>query len=450
MSFEKSIDQLVYRSDHVHMCTSSRVSELWSIKQGEELHREIVKHETVPLENWATWLTDADAIPAASLKLLVISIEPLERSTADAKLHVEEAERLKRLFETVDLPPAGLGAYLQNLAQYSCVPVATAAGLGACSFLFSDPAICWTWSYCPRTKSTRAILLYRDVVTNCRSEECRLILERHAEFVDQPLLLAYVCIEAMGSRACTLISKVLPEVLQIERLTGLETWNPASESVLKKLDNATGEEDSLKVILHSQRVTDLRFRLTALLDYIPIVKRENRRHADFLRNQTETGYPNLGGSLDRTRRLDEVFTYFHDYLRVRLLKTESLANRLAAQVVAVEKLQALKQSQESKRIAEDSHFLAKESTKDSKSMMTISVVTMVFLPGTFIAALFAMPIFQWDASETKKVVNSRIWIYWAVTVPLTLAVLGTWTLYRHLRQRKESAAAAFSRIVSAA
>ena len=57
-------------------------------------------------------------------------------------------------------------------------------------------------------------------------------------------------------------------------------------------------------------------------------------------------------------------------------------------------------------------------------MKTIAAVTMTFLPGTFIAALFAMPLFRWDAPLSKDgIVSRHFWIYWAVTVPLTIVVL---------------------------
>ena len=69
-------------------------------------------------------------------------------------------------------------------------------------------------------------------------------------------------------------------------------------------------------------------------------------------------------------------------------------------------------------------------------MKTIAAVTIVFLPGTFIAALFAMPLFQWDAVGNNKVVSNRFWIYWAVTVPLTCLTLLFWVLWTKRQARR--------------
>ena len=62
-------------------------------------------------------------------------------------------------------------------------------------------------------------------------------------------------------------------------------------------------------------------------------------------------------------------------------------------------------------------------------MKAIALLTMLFLPGTFVSTFFAMPLFNWQAERQSDVVNSRFWIYWAVTVPGTLAVLVAWRFW---------------------
>lgn len=62
-------------------------------------------------------------------------------------------------------------------------------------------------------------------------------------------------------------------------------------------------------------------------------------------------------------------------------------------------------------------------------MKTLAAVTVAFLPGTFVAAFFAMPLFEWKAISDGMVVSKRFWIYWAVTVPLTFLTLLIWVLW---------------------
>lgn len=56
-------------------------------------------------------------------------------------------------------------------------------------------------------------------------------------------------------------------------------------------------------------------------------------------------------------------------------------------------------------------------------MRTIDIMTMAFLPGTFLAALFAMP--SLDRSG-PKVITSNFWVHWAFTIPFTLVVFIAW------------------------
>ncbi|KAH9210510.1 hypothetical protein DL95DRAFT_343006, partial [Leptodontidium sp. 2 PMI_412] len=62
-------------------------------------------------------------------------------------------------------------------------------------------------------------------------------------------------------------------------------------------------------------------------------------------------------------------------------------------------------------------------------MKAIAVLTMAFLPGTFVAVpFFAMPLFDWQA-PADSVLSSRLWVYWAVTIPATLVVLIAWRIW---------------------
>ncbi|KAK4155295.1 hypothetical protein C8A00DRAFT_31915 [Chaetomidium leptoderma] len=57
--------------------------------------------------------------------------------------------------------------------------------------------------------------------------------------------------------------------------------------------------------------------------------------------------------------------------------------------------------------------------RDSQTMVSIAFITMVFLPGTFIAALF-------DIQAPTEVIKSDFGRYWKLAVPLTVVVLLCW------------------------
>ncbi|KAF2176977.1 hypothetical protein K469DRAFT_494642, partial [Zopfia rhizophila CBS 207.26] len=83
-----------------------------------------------------------------------------------------------------------------------------------------------------------------------------------------------------------------------------------------------------------------------------------------------------------------------------------------------------------------SRMLAEEGKQNSASMKAIAALTMFFLPGTFVASFFAMPMFQWDA-RADSLINHRSWLYWAVTAPLTITTISTWLGWNWLSNRHQ-------------
>ncbi|KAI1610168.1 hypothetical protein EDD36DRAFT_317275 [Exophiala viscosa] len=100
-------------------------------------------------------------------------------------------------------------------------------------------------------------------------------------------------------------------------------------------------------------------------------------------------------------------------------------------------------------MARDCKLLAMASQRDSASMKCIAVVTMLFLPGTFVAALLSIPLFDWQAKSTELMYRTSYWkpritIFLALTVPITLltfGVWGFWTLGHLVKDRKKIASA---------
>jgi hypothetical protein len=74
------------------------------------------------------------------------------------------------------------------------------------------------------------------------------------------------------------------------------------------------------------------------------------------------------------------------------------------------------------QLAKGSAKLAQASKKDSYAIKTISVLTILFLPGAYVATLFTTNMFVFRDGE-------EVWVYWAVVIPLTAAVMTIWLLW---------------------
>lgn len=74
--------------------------------------------------------------------------------------------------------------------------------------------------------------------------------------------------------------------------------------------------------------------------------------------------------------------------------------------------------------------IAVSSARDSSAMKTLALITTIFLPGTFVATLFSMSMFDWATqSGEADTVSKKFWIYWAVTIPLTLLTMIVWRIW---------------------
>lgn len=71
--------------------------------------------------------------------------------------------------------------------------------------------------------------------------------------------------------------------------------------------------------------------------------------------------------------------------------------------------------------------------RDSTDMRIIAGVTLVFLPGTFTATLFGSGFFNF---KPQGYVSGWIWLYWVLTIGVTLAVLVIWWYFSSRRKGK--------------
>jgi Mg2+ and Co2+ transporter CorA len=72
---------------------------------------------------------------------------------------------------------------------------------------------------------------------------------------------------------------------------------------------------------------------------------------------------------------------------------------------------------------------AMAANRETKVMKSISLVTMVFLPGTFFATVFSMTFFNWSGEEGTRRVSRYLWVYVVFTAVSTLITLGLWYFF---------------------
>lgn len=97
---------------------------------------------------------------------------------------------------------------------------------------------------------------------------------------------------------------------------------------------------------------------------------------------------------------------------------------------------ALQNATVMRQMAQDSQEATVYTQQDSTDMRIIATVTLVFLPGTFTAALFSTPFFNFQAESDRKIASTWIWLYAVVTLCLTIAALAVWFIWVRVQNRK--------------
>ncbi|KIX95248.1 uncharacterized protein Z520_09165 [Fonsecaea multimorphosa CBS 102226] len=122
-------------------------------------------------------------------------------------------------------------------------------------------------------------------------------------------------------------------------------------------------------------------------------------------------------------------------------RAKSLNERLSNEINLGLNLVVQRDTRKTVEISEMTVDISSAARSDSASMKTIAVVTLAFLPATFVCTIFSMSFFTLnvddDTGEKHWLVSDRFWIYWAFTVPLTILTLACWWLGQHREDKRK-------------
>ncbi|KAK0673834.1 hypothetical protein QBC41DRAFT_265485 [Cercophora samala] len=151
-----------------------------------------------------------------------------------------------------------------------------------------------------------------------------------------------------------------------------------------------------------------------------------------------------------------------EFYRAKLNGIENYAHttleRLGIQRAALYNIIAQKESKLSLKMAAEQRRLAHNAKRDSSSMKTLSLLGAIFLPATYLASVFSMTFFDFNDNNhysrnngpvsggtgtgeerDNPVVSPDLWIYFVITVPMTLLIVLIWRIWDKRRDRKYKA-----------
>ncbi|KAH6892444.1 hypothetical protein B0T10DRAFT_605179 [Thelonectria olida] len=221
------------------------------------------------------------------------------------------------------------------------------------------------------------------------------------------------------------------------------------QDISNETENFIDDSKTLNVSLHIMAAHLHRYKTE--LRRIGMVLSDRRTHREAMTDssgseetkENESSFPEIDRELQKIEQLDSQLTAmsnFSDEVEKKVQNILALVSqegimihysvyhpdgtKLFIQIQAVndKTLQAiLNASQQETRISQRlslaSHMLSKSMKRDSIAMKTIAIMTLLFLPGATLAAVFAMPFFAENDSLSKP---SQIWVWAVVTVICTL------------------------------
>ncbi|KAF4466845.1 hypothetical protein FALBO_6295 [Fusarium albosuccineum] len=128
-----------------------------------------------------------------------------------------------------------------------------------------------------------------------------------------------------------------------------------------------------------------------------------------------------------------------DFYKVKLTGLENYIHitleRLKVQREALYNIMSQREARLNLEIAGEQRRIAHASKRDSTAMKTLSLMGALFLPGTYLASVFSMTFFDFG-KDADPVVSLQLWVYFAITVPVTAIILACWIFLDKRRQEQ--------------
>ncbi|KAI1102225.1 hypothetical protein F4804DRAFT_343428 [Jackrogersella minutella] len=103
-----------------------------------------------------------------------------------------------------------------------------------------------------------------------------------------------------------------------------------------------------------------------------------------------------------------------------------------------------------KKSSDHMHDIAIRTEQETVSMHVITIFTLIFLPGTFIATLFSSGVFHWDDDGTLGsdwvIRQNALKLFFSVSLPMMVIILSAWCLlYFYMRRKRQREGAKWGR-----
>ncbi|KAK4156191.1 hypothetical protein C8A00DRAFT_31001 [Chaetomidium leptoderma] len=138
----------------------------------------------------------------------------------------------------------------------------------------------------------------------------------------------------------------------------------------------------------------------------------------------------LDAAIDTLKEMQHRQTTVHESLHADLDETyrEQAKDYAQFQISLVKSLKLRSDSNQERLKNEINLAFNTLARQDNSVMKSIALLTMIFLPATFISALFSTTFFNYGDDGSWQV-SGKLWIYWITTVPATIIIVVLWRIW---------------------
>ncbi|KAI1081900.1 hypothetical protein F5B20DRAFT_533533 [Whalleya microplaca] len=254
--------------------------------------------------------------------------------------------------------------------------------------------------------------LHKSIMTRVNN---RLIKSSEDAFI-HPMLLVGIFVEIERSRMMNLIrngKKALEDDIDVLQAEGYDALGKAKQPIDPWLDIYTIKNEA-------EHWTKLLSQMITHVDELEYQHDQNTG-VNKANHGFEDGKVELPTTTQKTR---ETFIEAGHRIRDRLteitLDYEGWTKECDMIINGMTLATNLVLARDNMRISNETVKISDLTMSDGKQMKSVALLTMVFLPATFVATLFSMTFFDLD--------YSYVWLYPVITIPLTIAVVGVWAL----------------------
>ncbi|KAN0116700.1 hypothetical protein V8E51_002677 [Hyaloscypha variabilis] len=321
----------------------------------------------------------------------------------------------------ITLPP---GKYSRMMADFH-LPYKGIEGSSTVGPVF------WTSYDKPNNMPFLPEIVYRkaDEMEKGRPRDCVKHLKASLDQISHPMLFPVIIISHYHSAKIELRQRDARERLRkIERALTHHRTAPRFHSSYKDEQGLINFDQIILELTecHTQVLKKRPYAYLRVLDgfdeAMSMFEKENSERGEIVTEQQRDTHLRLSSRIDFYRKKLHGQEY---YQSVTL-------ERLEVQRSALSMCCGLIDNRVTFQIASAQTKLAHSSKREAVSQKVIAILGTVFLPGAYLSSLFSTTFFNWQAqssSPSGPSISPLFWIYWAISIPLTVGVVGSYALW---------------------